>query len=95
MTGPHSQDPSNGELFASTVYATPWTQVEPVLDSSRYFVLRVEGDAGQRAYIGMGFQERGEAFDFQVSSWFGDASLLSFLALALSRTLSDHTGNAE
>jgi hypothetical protein len=61
------QDSSTGELFAQVTYATPWSQVEPVLDSSRYFVLRVEGDGGKRAYIGMGFAERGDAFDFQVS----------------------------
>ena len=42
--------------------------MEPVLDSSRYFVIRVEGDGGKRAYVGMRFQERGDAFDFQVSS---------------------------
>jgi hypothetical protein len=30
--------------------------------------LRVEGDGGKRAYIGMGFAERGDAFDFQASS---------------------------
>ncbi|BEJ17578.1 hypothetical protein CspHIS471_0609790 [Cutaneotrichosporon sp. HIS471] len=61
------EDPNTGELFAQATYASPWTQVEPVLDSSRYFVLRVEGDGGQRAYIGMGFLERSESFDFQVA----------------------------
>ncbi|GFZ44574.1 hypothetical protein JCM24511_02298 [Saitozyma sp. JCM 24511] len=61
------RDTTTGELFAQVTYAKPWTQVEPVLDSSRYFVLRVEGEGGKRAYVGMGFQERGEAFDFQVA----------------------------
>lgn len=61
------QDGMTGELFAQVTYAHPWTQVEPVLDSSRYFVLRVEGEGGKRASVGMGFAERGEAFDFNVS----------------------------
>ncbi|KAK4686991.1 adaptin ear-binding coat-associated protein 1/2, partial [Tremellales sp. Uapishka_1] len=61
------QDSNTGELFAQSSYGSPWTSVEPVLDSSRYFVLRVEGEGGKRAYIGMGFAERGEAFDFQVA----------------------------
>lgn len=61
------QDGTSGELFAQVNYISPYTQVEPVLDSSRYFVLRVEGEGGKRAYIGMGFEERGDAFDFQVS----------------------------
>lgn len=30
-------------------------------------MLRVEGDGGKRAYIGMGFPERTESFDFQVA----------------------------
>ncbi len=37
--------------------------VDPVLNSSCYFVLHVE-DQGKRAYIGIGFPERPEAFDF-------------------------------
>jgi hypothetical protein len=63
----YPKDTSTGELFAQVNYVSPWTQVEPVLDSSRYFVLRVEGEGGKRAYIGMGFAERGDAFDFQAS----------------------------
>ena len=60
------QDSTSGELFAQVSYASPYTQVEPVTDSSRYFVLRMEGEGGKRAYVGVGFAERGEAFDFQV-----------------------------
>jgi hypothetical protein len=70
------QDGTSGELFAQVSYVSPYTQVEPVLDSSRYFVLRVEGEGGKRAYIGMGFEERGDAFDFQVSKSTSDLGLM-------------------
>ena len=51
------------EVFAKADYDPAKPGVEAVLDSSRYFVVRVE-DAGRRAYIGMGFVERTDSFDF-------------------------------
>lgn len=61
-----------GELFASSPYDISGSSVEAVLDSSRYFVLRVESidphtSKVRKAYIGMGFQDRGDAFDFNVA----------------------------
>lgn len=62
------QDSSSGELFAQCPVDThPGRAVEPVTDSSRYFVLRVDDGSGKHAFLGMGFQERGDAFDFNVA----------------------------
>ncbi|GBE81699.1 hypothetical protein SCP_0400700 [Sparassis crispa] len=60
------EDPSTGELFAKADYDPAKPSVEAVLDSSRYFVVRVE-DNGRKAYIGMGFLERSDSFDFNVT----------------------------
>ncbi|CAI2169909.1 14837_t:CDS:2 [Funneliformis geosporum] len=54
------EDGTTGELFAQCIYDPDTNTVEPVRDSSRYFVLRVE-DNGRHAFVGMGFQERSEA----------------------------------
>ncbi|XP_046851085.1 adaptin ear-binding coat-associated protein 1-like [Xenia sp. Carnegie-2017] len=62
------EDNTNGELFAKCpVDAHPGIAVESVLDSSRYFVLRIQDDGGRHAFIGIGFQDRGDSFDFNVS----------------------------
>ncbi|KAK2766872.1 hypothetical protein FQN54_006186 [Arachnomyces sp. PD_36] len=58
------EDPSSGDLFAAAPY-TDTGAVEHVLDSARFFVVRVV-DGGRRAMLGIGFEERGEAFDFLV-----------------------------
>ncbi|EUC66314.1 adaptin ear-binding coat-associated protein [Rhizoctonia solani AG-3 Rhs1AP] len=60
------EDPQTGEVFAQAPYDVTGLSVEAVLDSSRYFVLRAE-DQGRKAYIGVGFAERAESFDFNVA----------------------------
>ncbi|NXD88057.1 NECP2 protein, partial [Halcyon senegalensis] len=58
----------SGELFAQApVEQFPGIAVESVTDSSRYFVIRVEDGNGRRAFIGVGFVDRGDAFDFNVA----------------------------
>ncbi|GLT94006.1 hypothetical protein SLE2022_117690 [Rubroshorea leprosula] len=65
------EDKSTGELYAQAFLRNGEPHpVEPVIDSSRYFVLRVEENIGGRvrhAFIGIGFRERTEAYDFQAS----------------------------
>ncbi|NXX34325.1 NECP2 protein, partial [Nicator chloris] len=57
-----------GELFAQApVEQFPGIAVEGVTDSSRYFVIRIEDGNGRRAFIGVGFMDRGDAFDFNVA----------------------------
>ncbi|KAJ8535688.1 hypothetical protein K7X08_023408 [Anisodus acutangulus] len=63
------EDLNSGELFAAC-FVPPGqreSSVESVLDSSRYFVLKIEDGRGKHAFIGLGFNERNEAFDFNVA----------------------------
>ncbi|XP_060776482.1 adaptin ear-binding coat-associated protein 1 [Neoarius graeffei] len=62
------EDKISGELFAQApVEQYPGIAVETVSDSSRYFVLRIQDDSGRSAFIGIGFGDRGDAFDFNVA----------------------------
>ncbi|XP_042334300.1 adaptin ear-binding coat-associated protein 2 isoform X2 [Sceloporus undulatus] len=62
------EDRRSGELFAQApLEQFPSAALEGVQDSSRYFVLRVEDGDGRRAFVGVGFVDRGDAFDFNVA----------------------------
>ncbi|KAJ1961199.1 hypothetical protein GGI12_003381 [Dipsacomyces acuminosporus] len=62
------EDKATAELFAACPYDPKGLAVEQVLDSSRYFVLRVQDEAsGRKMYIGVGFIDRSDAFDFNVA----------------------------
>jgi len=42
--------------------------VEPVVDSSRYFAIRISDESsGREAHVGMGFRERNDALNFKMS----------------------------
>jgi hypothetical protein len=59
-------DKNTNTLFAECVASE--RTVEPVTDSSRYFVLTLEDNqTGRRAFLGLGFSERSEAFDFNAA----------------------------
>lgn len=60
------EDPSTGDLFAAAPYTEP-SAVEAALDSSRFFAVRVEGEGGRKAVLGVGFEERSEAMDFGIA----------------------------
>lgn len=62
------EDKVSGNLFAKAPIDTyPGVAIESVTDSSRYFVLRIMDDSGRKAFIGVGFQDRGDSFDFNVA----------------------------
>lgn len=60
------EDPNSGELFAAAPYNHP-TSVAAAVDSSRFFAVRVVGDGGRKATLGVGFEERSDAFDFNIA----------------------------
>lgn len=62
------EDKASGQLYAKCPIETyPGIAVEPVTDSSRYFVLRIQDDHGRSAFIGVGFLDRSDSFDLNVA----------------------------
>lgn len=59
------EDAKTGDLFAAAPY-TSERVVEQALDSSRFFAITVVGE-GRKAILGMGFEERSEAIDFNIA----------------------------
>lgn len=60
------EDASTGDLFAGAPYTNP-TVVAQCVDSSRFFAVRVVGEGGRKATLGVGFEERSDAFDFGIA----------------------------
>jgi len=60
------EDGNTGDLFAAAPYTSAAT-VQQANDSSRFFAVRVQGEGGMKATLGIGFEDRSPAFDFSIS----------------------------
>lgn len=62
------EDANTGELFAQCPVREQGSKaIDPVIDSSRYFALRIESGDGKHAFIGLGFRDRNLAYDFNAT----------------------------
>uniref|UniRef100_A0A0K0G529 NECAP-like protein CG9132 (inferred by orthology to a D. melanogaster protein) n=1 Tax=Strongyloides venezuelensis TaxID=75913 RepID=A0A0K0G529_STRVS len=61
-------DKTTGELYAKApIDSLESRAVEAVVDSSRYFIVQLRSDTGRTAFVGMGFADRSDSFDFNVA----------------------------
>lgn len=60
------EDGKTGDLFAAAPY-TSTAVIQQANDSSRFFAIRVQGEGGMKATLGIGFEDRSPAFDFGVA----------------------------
>ncbi|KAK0393322.1 hypothetical protein QR680_000150 [Steinernema hermaphroditum] len=62
------EDKNSGALYAKApIDKYPSVCLEPVTDSSRYFVAQLRNDTGKTAFVGIGFADRGDSFDMNVA----------------------------
>jgi hypothetical protein len=67
-------DPATAEVFACCPVTEKGSKaVDPVVDSSRYFALRIDNGQGKHAFVGMGFRDRSHSYDFNATLQVGDA----------------------
>lgn len=67
MTAVLLVDSVKGTIYAVCPIRDGVNAVERCVDSSRYFVLRIENQAGRHMFIGLAFNERNDAFDFNTA----------------------------
>jgi len=65
MTAVLLVDRTKGSIFA--VCPVREGSIDRCVDSSRYFVLRIENATGRHMFIGVAFNERNDAFDFNTA----------------------------
>ena len=58
---------ANDDRVFACCSVTDDAAVERCVDSGRYFVLRITNPQGRHAFIGIAFNERNDAFDFNVA----------------------------
>ena len=62
------EDETTGQLYAQApILKYPGPSVQPVTDSSRYFVIKVQSHTGRTALLGIGFTDRSDSFDLNVT----------------------------
>ncbi|CEJ90086.1 hypothetical protein VHEMI05892 [[Torrubiella] hemipterigena] len=60
------ENADSGELFVAAPFADA-NVIEPATDSSRFFAVTVRDEANRKAFLGIGFEDRSDAFDFSVA----------------------------
>ncbi|MBZ3881623.1 Adaptin ear-binding coat-associated protein 1 [Sciurus carolinensis] len=62
------EDKVSGELFAQApVEQYPGFAVKTVTNSSCYFMIQIPDGGGHSVFMGIGFTDQGDAYDFNVS----------------------------